>query len=95
MPKAKAPKAGNIDVQVTQTREAGTITLTASDPDEDISFNIDHSGGGTQRIAAHTDENGEATVEFVPSSPGNYSVTVSSDPHIDDVAGPVAFNVPF
>jgi hypothetical protein len=90
-----APKAGNIEVQVTQTLATGTLTLTQSDPDENVSFNVDHSGGGTQRIAAHTDENGEATVEFVPSSPGNYSVQVSSDHHIDDVAGPVAFTVPF
>jgi hypothetical protein len=95
MSKKAGAKAGTITADVTVTRQPGTLTLMASDPDENIVFNIDHAGAGTERISAHTDENGEATVTFVPSSPGSFSVEITSDVHRDFVAGPVTFEVPF
>jgi len=57
--------------------QTATATLTGGPADVDVIFSIATPDGGAAEQTVHTDENGEASVDVVPSTTGTLSVAVS------------------
>jgi hypothetical protein len=56
---------------------ATTITLKNGPNDHDVTFSVAPPGGGAFERVVHTDENGAASLEVVPSSIGELDVVVT------------------
>ena len=76
---AKSDKSsgGSLTLSPLATHYAGTATLAGGPPDTDVTFTFAGPAGGASEQTVRTDDQGGATVDLVPQTAGDLTVTVT------------------